>query len=304
MMKEQTKGNIAGLGAIILWSSSALFVTLTGSIPPFLIGALTGFFCFILYFIRALSLRERLIDVMKLNPKKAGIPLAGIFIYLALYLAAFKQAPAIEVNLLNYLWPLLIVFFGALIFRSHPFRLSDATGMLLGFIGAGLIFSESIHTIGFSSDYIFGYILATLAAIVWAFYSNLTRYSNNEARDMAGVYLASAGLFFLCHLLFEGDTITHFQNMSLGYWMAIFGLTLSNMGYACWDYAMKKGQTILLASLSYMIPLFSTILLLLFHDQPVGKNLAISAALIIVACLVVNAGKIVSLLDRKKANKD
>jgi drug/metabolite transporter (DMT)-like permease len=41
-----------------------------------------------------------------------GLGVLGLFSYHALYFAAIGHAPAIDVSLIAYLWPMLIVIFG------------------------------------------------------------------------------------------------------------------------------------------------------------------------------------------------
>ena len=295
-MEIKTKGNIFGLAAITLWSASALFVALSGTTPPFLIGTISGAICASFYLIRSFFIKDGIKNFINIRLKNCLIPILGIFFYLSCYLIAFKLAPAVEVNLLNYLWPLLIVFLGAFIFKNNDFKLLDAVGMVLGFIGAGVIFGADFLQSHVNFTVLAGYGLATLAAIIWASYSNMTRMSPNQPNDMGFIYLMTSILFLICHLIFEEPSFEKLANLDLYYWLAILGLGLSNLGYACWDFAMKHGEVTLLASLSYCIPLFSTLLLLIFHDQVVSGSLTASALLIISECLIVNAKSIKKII--------
>ena len=297
-MTKTTKANIFGVIAIALWSASALFVAKSGTTPPFLIGALTGIICTFFYLIRAAFIKEGLKSFFNINLKNCIIPILGIFFYFSCYLIAFKNAPALEVNLLNYLWPLLIVFLGAFVFKNGEFKTLDAVGMTLGFLGASLIFGADFLNQNMTSQVFFGYTLATLAAIIWASYSNLTKMSPNEPNDMGGIYFMTGLLFLTCHFIFEDPSLQALFDLELSYWVAIIFLSFSNLGYACWDFAMKHGQVPLLASLSYCIPLFSTLLLLIFHEQVITGSLTSSALLIISACLIVNAKTIKKIILR------
>ena len=57
-MEIKTKGNIFGLAAITLWSASALFVALSGTTPPFLIGTISGAICASFYLIRSFFIKD------------------------------------------------------------------------------------------------------------------------------------------------------------------------------------------------------------------------------------------------------
>ena len=62
----------------------------------------------------------------------------ALFGYHALYFIALKRAPAVEANLLNYLWPLLIVVFAGLV-GGVTVRAGQWAGTLLGLVAAALL---------------------------------------------------------------------------------------------------------------------------------------------------------------------
>ena len=129
---------VVGLVAIVLWSTLASLTAVTGSLPTFQllamgfgIGALVGVL---------LSLRGGRRAGAGL-PAAAGSVAAGHlwFVRLSpLLLCGAAHAPAVEANLLNYLWPLLIVLFSALTLGQR-LRWPQIAGALLGFAGAALL---------------------------------------------------------------------------------------------------------------------------------------------------------------------
>lgn len=104
---------LAGLGAIALWGALASLSVAAGPIPPFQMVAMTfaiGAALGIVHAkVRGLSWRALL--SWPIRAWLVGI--GGLFGYHALYFAALQLAPPAEANLVNYLWPLLIVLLSA-----------------------------------------------------------------------------------------------------------------------------------------------------------------------------------------------
>ena len=53
------------------------------------------------------------------------------------------------------------------------------------------------------------------------------------------------------------------------------------LAYLCWDAALRRGQMILVASLSYFIPLLSTWITCWAQGLPMGLNLWLACLLIV-----------------------
>src|SRR5690606_20235499 len=105
----------------------------------------------------------------------------GLLGYHALYFYAFQNAPPLEANLLNYLWPLLIVVFsGALpaALGGRSLRWWHVGGALLGFSGSALVLwsASGGRPDGFAGATLTsGHLAALAAALIWASYSVASR---------------------------------------------------------------------------------------------------------------------------------
>jgi drug/metabolite transporter (DMT)-like permease len=53
------------------------------------------------------------------------------------------------------------------------------------------------------------------------------------------------------------------------------------LGYVFWDKAMRRGNVVLLASFSYLIPFPSTVVSCLYLSVPAGPSLWVACALVI-----------------------
>ncbi len=284
-MNHVQKGNIAGVIAILLWSTLALFTVTTSKIPPFQL----TFMAFSVAFTIGLSLWIKegrgIIVHLKLPWKVWFLGIYGLFGYHFFYFLALKSAPALEANLINYLWPLLIVLLSAFL-PNEKLRWYHCVGALLGLLGAFVLLGFG-KEIAFSSQYAQGYLYALICAFVWSSYSVLSRYFGSIPTLSVGGFCGVSALLSLCaHVVFEQTYIP-----STHEFLAALGLGLGPVGVAffVWDYGMKQGDIKLIGSLSYATPLLSTLMLVIF-----GRSTPNSA--IWSACTLIVLGSIISSL--------
>ena len=136
-MSKSLRATLIGLTAVLMWSLLGLFTGGSGAVPPFLLNAL----CFglsgtgaVLY----LALSGRGFSALRQPLKVWLVGTLGLFGFHALYFTALRFAPAAEANLLNYLWPLLIVVFAALL-PGQRLKAHHLAGALLGLAGTALL---------------------------------------------------------------------------------------------------------------------------------------------------------------------
>lgn len=247
----------AGIAAILLWSSLALLTVASGALPPLQVLA-TGFGIAGLAGTLVTASRGRTgWQAWRVPPAALALAVAGLFGYHALYFFALKRAPAVEANLINYLWPLLIVLFSARL-PGMRLRAGHLFGALLGFAAAALLIAGGASATA-TGDALAGYAAAFLAAVTWAGYSVLNRrFAAVPGSAIAPACLMVALLGALAHVAFERTVAP-----SAGQWIVLLGMGLGPVGIAfrLWDAGTRHGDLALLGSLSYLAPLLSTLLL-------------------------------------------
>jgi drug/metabolite transporter (DMT)-like permease len=206
----------------------------------------------------------------------------SIIIYRGLYLAGLKFAPIVEGNLLNYLFPLLIILFGSIGKRVRPSSkiLVGAIFCFTGVICIGL--GKTGGTLSFEA----GHIFAILGAMTWALYSVLTDRFPPDSTDMVGImHIVAVILFFGLHLIFEPSiSLTELPLLS---WIGICGWGLGvSYGYSLWDTAMKHGNSENVSIAAYSLPLLSTLWLILFAGQRLTVWTWLAALLILSGLLI------------------
>lgn len=269
----------AGFAAICLWGSLATLSVLAGPIPPFQMVAMTFAVGSAIGVARALA---RGVGWRALTGWPARVWLLGIgglFGYHALYFAALQLAPPAEANLVNYLWPLLIVLLAAPL-AGERLAWTHLAGAALGFAGVALLaFGRGAH---FAGDHALGYALALGCAVTWSVYSVLSRRFGETPTDAVAAFCAAAALLsLLCHLAFE-RTVWPATATS---WLAVMALGLGPTGSAFyfWDHAVKRGDIRALGAFSYATPILSTAIL-------IGCGLAEPTGALVVAAMLVTFG--------------
>jgi drug/metabolite transporter (DMT)-like permease len=268
---------LIGLTAILMWSLLSMLTVATGAVPPFQLAAMT-------FAIGALAAaagwlgRPAAVRALRQPPVVWLVGVGGLFGYHALYFAALRLAPPAEAGLLNYLWPLLIVLFSALLpgERLAPHHI---VGALLGLAGTVLLLVGNVHFALEAAPQSIGLGLAFVAAFVWAGYSVLSRRLRAVPTDaVAGFCMATALAAAATHLAIE----TTVWPRSVMAWLAVVALGIGPVGAAfyAWDIGMKRGDIRVLGAASYATPLLSTAFLIVAGYAQPSANIAIAAVLI------------------------
>jgi drug/metabolite transporter (DMT)-like permease len=126
------KADLLTLGAIFLWASLASLAALLSNIPPFL---LTGIGLIIGALVCLPALRSG-ITPWKVPLKTLLIGVYGLFGYHFMLFLALQTAPAVQANLVNYLWPLLIVLLSPIFTKSLSLNFRYVLAAISGFAGA------------------------------------------------------------------------------------------------------------------------------------------------------------------------
>ncbi|MBI1206727.1 MAG: EamA family transporter [Azospirillum sp.] len=252
------RATAVGAVAIVMWSTLAMLTTLSGAVPPFQLVAMAFTVAFLVGSLTA-ALRGRGAFQHFRQPTAAWLlGVGGLFGYHFCYFLALRLAPPVEANLLNYLWPLLIVLFSGLL-PGERLGWPHALGALSGLAGTVLLVTGG-GAVAIRPEFLAGYASALACGVIWSGYSVLNRRFGEVPTEAVGAFcLATAVLAALCHALFE-TTVT-----PEGWqWLAILAMGLGPVGAAffVWDYGCKHGDIRSLGVLAYATPMLSTLLLI------------------------------------------
>ena len=272
--------NLLALGAIVVWASlAALGVSLT-HVPPFL---LTGLALLVGSLI-ALPLSRFDFHQWRVPASTLAIGVYGLFGYHFLLFMAFQNAPPVQANLVNYLWPLGIVVMAPLFLPGVSLTKRHVFAALLGFGGAALAIVGGKPGAPGAPLWAWGYIPALGSAFAWASYSLLTRRVPAFSSSAIGLFgLVSGVLSLLCHALLETPVA-----LSAHDWLLLAAMGLGPLGGAfyLWDAALKRGDARQIGLLSFITPLLSTLALLWLRGEWPSPSVLLAAAMIIGAAVL------------------
>lgn len=266
-MKER-QGHLAALFTIVVWGTTfiATKILLEDFAPVeilfirFLIGYLTLWIAYPKWF----------------HTKKGEgkyFVLAGIFgvtLYFLLENIALTYTLASNVGVIVAISPFFTALFSWLIFHDKKPNLYFMIGFVLAMAGVYLISTngQSVFEIHPAGD-----LLALLAAIVWALYSNTTRKIGefHYATIPMTRRIFFFGLVFMTPALFLMDfhpEIASFMRMEVLLNFVFLGLGASALCFVTWNYALHSLGSVRCSVYIYLVPVITVVTsMLVLHEE-------------------------------------
>jgi drug/metabolite transporter (DMT)-like permease len=283
---RRSTATLIGFTAVLMWALLALLSAGSGAVPPFQLAAMTFLIGGLMGAV-TWPFRKGAVRSLRQGWQVWLLGVGGLFGYHFVYFSAIRAAPAVEVSLIAYLWPLFLVVFSAFL-PGERLRLHHLIGVGLGLAGAVVIITRG-QGLSMANGLNAGHALAFACSLIWAGYTVLSRRFGKVPTDVvAGFCLISALLSTLSHLLFE-TTVWPADWLQ---WGAVLGLGLLPVGAAfyAWDHGVKHGDIMVLGALSYASPLLSTLIL-------VAADVAPLAWPVLAACLLITMGAVIAAKD-------
>ncbi|MGI9025397.1 MAG: DMT family transporter, partial [Burkholderiaceae bacterium] len=277
--------NLLALAAIALWGTLAWLGVRLSAMPPFL---LVGSALTLAGLIAAPLWRQ-----WRVAPRVLALGIYGLFGFHFFLFVALRLAPPLPANLVNYLWPLMMVLFAPLFLRDASLTRWHVLGGLLGFAGAIVAITngrlpswDADQASNPASGAAWGYASALVSAVIWATYSLMGQRLRQRAQTQPlrfptaaiGLFCLVSGILSLaCHAMFEAP----YRYAASDAW-PLAALAIGPMGAALflWDAALKRGDARAIGTLAYLTPLISTCLLGL--DDPTRFGWPVVVALVLV----------------------
>ncbi|WP_313519515.1 aromatic amino acid DMT transporter YddG [Pseudomonas sp.] len=249
---------LCGLMAVLLWSTATgLIRHVAQSLGP--IGGAA-----LLY-----SLGAVLLLIFVGRPRLRSFPrlylLLGCLLFVAYELCfslslgfANSGKQAIEVGLVNYLWPCLTVLL-AIAMNGQKARWGIVPGTAMALFGIVWIVSgEGISLAGIAANIAsnpLSYTLAASGALIWALYCNVTRrYA--DGKNGVVVFFAMTAVALWIKYAFSAEVIPPLTGGSgLGLLAASSAIA---SGYALWNLGILRGNMTLISTASYFTPVLSS----------------------------------------------
>jgi len=281
----ERRATVSALTAILIWSSLAILGSRLTDVPSLL---QVGAALLVSGLLSAPKHRE-----WRLPAGTWLVGIGGIFGYHFLIFTSFKYAPVVEANLLNYLWPLLIVALSPIVLPRYTLRRHHVVGTLTGFAGAALIVTGG--KLSLSPAHLPGYLMAAGAALTWALYSLLTKRVPRFPTSAVGGFCMASGVISTALYLAGSLGSSALYVPTPQEWLYVLLLGLGPMGasFFLWDMSLKDGDPRIVGALSYLTPTLSTLWLVLLGGEALTP---VSG----VAMLLLVAGSLIGSLDLLK----
>lgn len=193
-----------------------------------------------------------------------------ICLALSLGLAGTRQQ-AIEVGMVNYLWPGLTVLF-AILFNGQKARWWVVPGLSLSLLGVGWVLGgkeglnvDDIRQNVASSP--LSYLLAFIGAFIWATYCTVTaKYA--KGKNGITLFVLLTGLSLWAHFFTSPQPAMVFSGPVV---FKLIACALSlGLAYAAWNIGILHGNVGLLAVGSYFTPVLSSALASFLLSAPLS----------------------------------
>mgnify|MGYP000344975976 FL=1 len=229
--------------------------------------------------------------------------IVSITFFNTLIYIALQSTTAINATLVNSATPVMIAVISWAVYGE---RLTgfQSMGILLSFFGVLYLISKGNLDILLAMEFNRGDIIVLFAALLWAIYSVNLKKAPKELHQIS--YLVSiniVGVFALVPLFLydisQGKTfpITVPNVMTIGY-VALFA---SVLGFLLWNGAIKKLGANKAGPFIHLMPVFSTILAVLFLDEKL-MHYHLSGTIFVFAGIFITSFKF-SMLLRKNVKK-
>lgn len=227
-------------------------------------------------------------------PRSYLLVCGGLFlVYEVCLTLALGLAPsgrvAAQAGLINYLWPAFTLLFSVPIRQRQPRYQYLVPGNLIALTGVFLAARTETGP-AFAWEHAGIFLLAFVASVAWGLYSNLgARLAGDKEGNGAPLFLLASGVVFLAILPFVHEQAVMWRPR-LTWELAYTALIPTTMAYIAWDFAMRRGNATLLASLSYLIPLVSTIITCRYLHVPMGWSLWCGSVLVVAGAVLCSRG--------------
>ncbi|MBA0166303.1 aromatic amino acid DMT transporter YddG [Pectobacterium sp. CFBP8739] len=255
------RATLTGLLAIMLWSTSVgLIRSLTEALGP--IGGAAMIYSTSTLCLLAFYGLPRITTLPRIYLFTGGAMFVCYEIFLSLSIGlADSRMQAIEIGMINYLWPSLTIFFSLFINQQKSrFLLWPGLALSLGGI-VWIMKGDNNWTPALLWNNIlanpFAYTLAFSAALTWALYCNITKRYGQGKSGVSLFFFITSLVLWIQYALSTESAISFTLPSSL---QLLFMGASTALAYSAWNAGIQHGNLTLLATASYFTPVLSTLL--------------------------------------------
>jgi len=287
-MLKKNKGYLFALVAIFLWGASApIPKLLLNGLDTIQVLCLAMFFASIaLVLINTFSGKMKMLREYKVKDYIimffTGV--IGVLVYGLLFYSAIDYLPAQEAFIINYLWPIMIVFFAVIILKEK-ITPRKVIALFLSFFGIIILITKGdFSSINLSSP--LGILFGIIGASIYGLFSVLVKkYKYDKILSMMFYYIFSFIVSYIFMNLFS-NMPTLSINQFLG--IAFVGVFNSAIAFTCWALALKYGDTSKISNLAFIAPFLSLVSIAIVLKEKISIFSVVGLVIIVIGILIQN----------------
>lgn len=288
MNKVFNKTNILLATLVLIWGAVwPINKIALAYIPPFLYASLRTLFGGILLAMIIAQLWKQL----KWKQHWKAYTISAIFntvLFFGLHSVGLLYLPGGLFSVIIYLQPLLLAFLSWLVFGEN-LTILKISGLCIGFIGIFIVSVDGLTT----HLSIIGVLFALATGISWAvgviFVKKVSIHIN--LYWMIAMQNIIGGFILLVISLFTEDWSTTVWNVETVFGV-VYGFTLGvPIAYIIYYYLVNNGNASKIGSITFLIPILSVVISVIFVNEPLTSELFIGMLLVGLSIYLVNYEK-------------
>ncbi len=188
----------------------------------------------------------------------------GYFLYSLCYNTGLSLLPAYAAGTLNYIWPVFALVLSA-VFSGETLTVFSISSIFISLSGVFLLLSSSESQPGGMSAK--GVCFCLMAALLYAIFNiGNKKLGKNPALNMT-IYLLTGGMLSLLFNIPNGYHTPAGLEWTGFLWL---GVMIDALAYCLWALALRRESTASIVNLTYLTPIFSTLLSVIFFGESIS----------------------------------
>lgn len=283
----------------IVWGSTYFFIqkALIG-FPPFLIGVLRFISAAFLMMVWCVIKGEKIFDFPSIKTAAiTGILL--LFVGNGVVIWVEQTLPSAMVAIMISSSPIWFILLDKPKWKENLNNKSTITGLLIGFIGVILLFSEHLIS-AFSSiqgsTELVGLCMLVIGTISWAGGSLYSKYNTTGGSSMVNTawQMLIAGIAFIPGSLIRGEfSSVQWDNIPTEAWLSVIYLILfgSIAAYSAYVWLLKVQPSTKVSTYAYVNPVIAVLLGIFFAKESISSIQIIGLIVILGSVVLINLDK-------------
>jgi drug/metabolite transporter (DMT)-like permease len=286
-----TRSLVTLLGLGCVWGASFLFIkVVVDETEPLELVLGRLFFGALTISLFMLATRHRLVVTRRLLVQMSVMAIFSNVIPFGLIAWGEEHIESGTASLLNATVPIFTAVIAAAFLPDEHFTVGRAVGLLLAFLGVGVLTAEG--SLDVTDSNVLGQLAVVLAAVCYgcgAVYAR-TLLRGNDAVNLSVLQTSLGTLYTIPILLLVSGAPNY--DLSAEAWASMFvlGVLGTGLGYIAWLWLIDSIGSVRASLVTYIVPIVAVVLGWLVLDESVGVNTIVGGLLIVAGVAVVMRG--------------